>query len=421
VSGVEGLPWLRDVAAWSLVHALWQGAALALLHAGVRALVRSPAARHGAGMGLVLAAAGAPLATGAWLAWRAGALAAAPAGMVASGPGVGWLPGGVAAAGSALLAWLPLAWAAGVVLLGLRAAGGWRLAGRLAAGAAPAPAGWQPRLERLRDRLGIRAPVRLALSARVAVPVLVGWRRPSILLPAAALASHPPEELELLIAHELAHLRRRDPAANLAQTAAGILLFFHPAACWMGARIRADREAACDDMVVALCRHRALYARALARAEMLRGGSAAAALAATGDRVVDRLRRLAAEPAPRPAPRRLAAAAAPLAAAALLAAAGYGALPPSAGALAASRPLPRMEVHASDPAGAFRLSVARGRVVAAAIGDVPLPPERILQARDSVRFLGPAGEPVLAVHLTRDGIRWHPRPAPGPGYHPPRP
>jgi bla regulator protein blaR1 len=414
VSGVEGVPWLRDLAAWSLVHALWQGAALALLHAGFRALVRSPAARHGAGMGLLLAAAGAPLATGAWLAGRAGALAAAPAGMVASGPGTGWLPAEVPAAGSALLAWLPLAWAAGVVLLALRAAGGWRLAGRLAADAAPAPAGWQPRLERLRARLGIRAPVRLALSPRVAVPVLVGWRRPSILLPAASLASHPPEELELLIAHELAHLRRRDPAANLAQTAAGILLFFHPAARWMAARIRADREAACDDVVVALGRHRALYARALARAEMLRGGAAAAALAATGDRVVDRLRRLAAEPAPRlAAPRRLAAAAAPLAAAALLAAAGCGALPPSAGALAASRPLPRMEVHASDPAGAFRLSVARGRVVAAAIGDVPLPPERILQARDSVRFLDPAGEPILAVHLTRDGIRWHPRPAPG--------
>ena len=90
---------------------------------------------------------------------------------------------------------------------------------------------------------GSRTAVRLYQSALVQVPTALGWLRPVILMPAGALVGLSTAQLELVLAHELAHIRRRDYLVNLLQTAVETLLFYHPAVWWVSGRMR-DRARA---------------------------------------------------------------------------------------------------------------------------------------------------------------------------------
>src|SRR5258708_16026583 len=83
-------------------------------------------------------------------------------------------------------------------------------------------------------------------------------------LPASAVTGLSPTQLELILAHELAHIRRRDYLVNLLQTAVESLLFYHPAVWWVSRRMRIEREHCCDDLAVAAGGNAARYARALA-------------------------------------------------------------------------------------------------------------------------------------------------------------
>jgi hypothetical protein len=101
--------------------------------------------------------------------------------------------------------------------------------------------------------------------------MVMGWLRPAILLPAGAVTGLSSAQLEAIIAHELAHIRRHDYVINLAQTIVETLLFYHPAVWWLSNRIRLEREHCCDDAAVAVCGDAAGYARALTELEGLRG------------------------------------------------------------------------------------------------------------------------------------------------------
>ncbi len=124
------------------------------------------------------------------------------------------------------------------------------------------------------------------------VPTVVGWLRPAILLPIAALASLTPDQVEAILAHELAHIRRHDYAVNVLQTLAETLLFYHPAVWWISKRIRVEREHCCDDIAIEICGDPIGYAQALAELESWRTSSATMALAATGGSLLDRVRRI---------------------------------------------------------------------------------------------------------------------------------
>ena len=143
-------------------------------------------------------------------------------------------------------------------------------------------------------RLRISKPVRIAQSAIVQVPMLIGWVRPVILIPASVVSGLTIAQLEAVIAHELAHVRRHDYLANIVQTAAEILLFYHPACWWISKQIRAEREHACDDLAVSVCGDRVLYAEALADLETLRSETQVLGLAATDGVLMRRIRRLVA-------------------------------------------------------------------------------------------------------------------------------
>ena len=113
------------------------------------------------------------------------------------------------------------------------------------------------------QRIGLKAVPLIAWCGRTSVPVVVGILRPMILLPATLATGFDPVLLEALVAHELAHLRRYDPLINLAQRVIEAVLFFHPAVWYVSRRVSAERENACDDLVLLAGWPRVQYADAL--------------------------------------------------------------------------------------------------------------------------------------------------------------
>jgi beta-lactamase regulating signal transducer with metallopeptidase domain len=327
-----------DALGWALVHFAWQGALCAGMLAALDIALRRGPAR------LRYAMAAATLFAMALL---------PPLTALATLPGRGQRPGTVAvslpaartdAVGvPAVVMPLPAAparialreqvakalpavvgvWCAGVLLLSLRFLGGWRLVQRMGRSALPiGDAETLRRFTMLTRRMRVSRPVRLLESALVEVPTVAGWLRPAILLPAATLVGLSPEQLEAVLAHELAHVRRHDYLASLLQGAVETLLFYHPAVWWVSQRMRVERELCCDDEAVAACGDPIEYARALADLEALRPAPTWAP-AATGGRLFERIARLVSAPAAHGArPSRFAAAILALAGMALAATGG---------------------------------------------------------------------------------------------------
>jgi beta-lactamase regulating signal transducer with metallopeptidase domain len=297
---------------WSLLHFVWQGAAAAALLASLNLLWRrsAPQVRYLLATATLLLMLLLPALT--FRVVRAAADSVGPT--AGAGIQVGkWVPWALPRPGSAdapppvsagltrriepLLPSLVVLWGAGVLGLSLRTVGGWALVQRLRRSglAWPTPLR-EGALDRLLGALRVSAPVRLYESALIQVPTVIGWLRPMILLPASAVTGLSPTQLELILAHELAHIRRRDYLVNLLQTAVETLLFYHPAVWWVSHRMRIERELCCDDLAVAAGGDAAGYARALADLEGLCSGAPALAMAATGGSLWERIARLVGPP-----------------------------------------------------------------------------------------------------------------------------
>ena len=146
-------------------------------------------------------------------------------------------------------------------------------------------------IKRQARRVGLKTAPAVALCSRVTVLTVIGIIKPVILLPASLALGLAPQQLEALLAHELAHIRRFDLAVNLLQRLIEALLFFHPAVWFVSRRVSVERERACDDTVIAAGWQRVNYADALVRmAELCNGernlatADSAALLAASGGR-----------------------------------------------------------------------------------------------------------------------------------------
>ncbi len=236
--------------ALTLLHSLWQVALLALLASTAFALLnrRSAALRHTVGMVVMLAMLLAPLITFAML-WRAPSLAGTHAG--------NW--------GSWWMAYASQLWLLGVVLMlalqlgGLHAVYGLRRRPWVAL-----PGEWQRKCEALRQQLGIARAVLVCMAEHVSSPFTAHLFRPIIWLPLGLITRLPADQVEALLAHELAHIVRLDWLWNGLQCVIESLLFFHPAVWWLSRRIRQEREHACDDLAVAVCGDAIPLAQALA-------------------------------------------------------------------------------------------------------------------------------------------------------------
>lgn len=272
-------PWL-PVIDWTLLHSLWQGALVALA-AGLtlRALRDArPQVRYAVACGALLLLVALPLGTAWWLASGA----PTPGGTVESAATLppAWMP------------WTARLWALGTTVMGLRLGLSWAWVQRLRwQGSEAAPPAWQARLDVLAATMGLQG-IRLRQIRQGDTPLVLGWLRPVVLVPASVFTGLSPQALEHVLAHELAHIRRYDYLINLAQSLVEALLFYHPAAWWLSRRIRMERELVADDLAVAFMGDPLAYARALADLEALRSLPIAPtlALAATGGHLMTRIR-----------------------------------------------------------------------------------------------------------------------------------
>ena len=286
---------------WAILYSLWEGAAVALALALLLRSARSAKLRYAAScIAMLVLLAGFALTFFYVLPHSAGALAPARALPPAlPSPGDPAISTHSLWGAADLLPWLAPFWIVGVLLFQLRCVFSWMAAGRMRrVGTCAAPSEWTRTLDRLRSSLPIARPVNLLESCFTEVPVVLGHLRPVILMPLGLLAGLPAAQIELILLHELAHIRRADYLVNLMQTLAEGLLFYHPAAWWISNMIRIERENCCDDVVVAATGDAHQYAQALtALAEndtVLRG-----APAATGGNLMNRIRRLLQSDPPR--------------------------------------------------------------------------------------------------------------------------
>jgi TonB family protein len=184
-------------------------------------------------------------------------------------------------------------WATGVLLLTVQLLASWIRVERVRRrGTRVAAEVWSRRLRNVARALGVTRPVRAVESSLLDVPTVIGWLRPVILFPIGVVGGLSPFQLEAILAHELAHIRRRDYLVNVLQSLAETLLFYHPGVWWVSAQIRLEREHCCDDLAVEVCGDRVAYARALMSLEEWRGQGRELAVAATGGSLVGRVRRL---------------------------------------------------------------------------------------------------------------------------------
>ena len=304
----------------TLVHSLWQGAAAAAMLAVALRLSRaaSPAVRYAISCGALAAFVVAVAAT------FAGAGPVAQPRPDREVPVIDVVrPSVVATVGSMPLpagppplptsAVDPMQWAGVAWLFGASAVAVWHLAGwvwlrRQVRGVGRPDL--EPVLAEVAASLGIRRIVRLVETAGLTVPAVVGVIRPVILIPLGLAADLAPDQVEAILAHELAHVRRHDYLVNLLQVVVESLLFYHPAAWWMSAQIRREREHCCDDVAAGRSTPRR-YVSALMALEQRRSPVNSVLVAATGGTLLDRARRLLGRGSPvRPRPARSALAAA---------------------------------------------------------------------------------------------------------------
>ncbi|MBX2874823.1 MAG: ankyrin repeat domain-containing protein [Saprospiraceae bacterium] len=155
-------------------------------------------------------------------------------------------------------------WMLGVVVLLLRFLGSLAYIQRLRSYRTELlPASWLAQGERLKEQLKLKKKVAFLASYKVLTPLAIGIFRPAILLPAQLLSGLSQQQVEAILLHELAHIKRNDYLVNVLQTLIDILFFYHPAIWWMSATIRNERENCCDDMVIAITGETGNYARTL--------------------------------------------------------------------------------------------------------------------------------------------------------------
>lgn len=164
-------------------------------------------------------------------------------------------------------------------------------------GVSPVSSVVQDALDRVQQRLEIIQRVQVLQSIVVNSPIVVGCFRSTILLPASFISGVPVSQLQAILAHELAHVRRYDYLVNLLQTLVETLFFYHPAVWWISHRIRDERENCCDDLVVAVLGNKIEYGRALLAVEEFRStATSSLALSAKGGSLLTRVKRVVGGP-----------------------------------------------------------------------------------------------------------------------------
>ncbi|HAR34709.1 MAG TPA: hypothetical protein DCR95_11680 [Desulfobacter sp.] len=194
----------------------------------------------------------------------------------------------------ALLKMFILFWCAGVILMTLKACTGLYCVRSLRLRDVQLlPRFWQDQITRWFEQWQLHIAVPVLVSARIQTPMVVGIFRQTLLLPVGFLTTLPPDYIKAILAHEVAHLLRKDALVNLLQTVMEVFFFYHPAVWWISSQVRTEREFCCDDFAVHQCGRPMDLARALLELQQLQNKSLALApvLSAAG-RLQQRVKRL---------------------------------------------------------------------------------------------------------------------------------
>lgn len=159
-------------------------------------------------------------------------------------------------------------WLLGITLYSLHQLGGYFYTNRLRRHGLAGPTDQIRKLfARLLKQTAVKRNVELMESFLIKAPVVIGTFRPMVLLPVGLAAGLTMSEIEAILAHEIAHIRRNDFLANILQSCVEVVFFFHPAIWIIGSSVRSERENCCDDLAVAINGDRIGLARALAHVE----------------------------------------------------------------------------------------------------------------------------------------------------------
>lgn len=295
-------PWVERLGL-TLLHFVWQGAIVVTMYAAARrwgARTLGPSGRYFLACAALTAMAIVPIVTWVLLPGPVQESAAvtftAPmsAARVESVRSISLLlPSQVnAVLPGQFLSWVVGFWLIGSTAFSLRLLDSWILAERLRYRMVRAATiEWQRTLDRLKARISVTRPVRLLVSGLLEAPAAIGWLRPIVLVPAGALAGIPSAQMEALLLHELAHIRRNDYLINILQSLVEAIFFYHPGVWWISGHMRAERELCCDDVAVSITGDALIYARALAEFDSVRFIQSAV-VASNGGSVADRIARL---------------------------------------------------------------------------------------------------------------------------------
>ena len=313
---MDVLQTLVPAVGWALLHFIWQGLLIGWGVAVAMHLLRRarPHTRYAVACAGLLLCAALPLASivtqlhaadgGSAASSSAGtslgAVSLIPAFVVDTGATVARTPllGADALAGWETvlrhqLPWVVGLWLAGAALMSLRLAIGLKwVAERTRSDHYTVNHYWQRRLSDLARRAGLDFHVRLGVAEGLDSPITAGCWRPIVLVPASLITGMPPELLEALLAHELAHIKRRDYLVNLIQSAVEIVLFYHPSVWALSRRIRIEREQIADDTAVAMLGQPQMLARALSELDRFQFDTIQLAHAAHGGNLMSRIQRL---------------------------------------------------------------------------------------------------------------------------------
>lgn len=292
---------------WALLDFVWQGVLVGWCAALLLALLGKsrPQLRYALACGALLLCAALPIAgtVHRMLAAQAAPASTLPLALADAVTITQASPASVTLPTDQLSAWqsalqerLPLvilAWSVGAGLLALRMLLGLLWVRRLSRpGRYARDPAWQARLDSLAGSMGIARRVTLGVVDELSSPVTAGWWRPVVLVPASLLTGMPPDLLEALLAHELAHVRRLDYLVNLIQSAIEILLFYHPTVWWLSNRIRVEREQIADDLAASTLGEPRRLALALSELDLFQLTTPQLAHAAHGGDLMSRIKRL---------------------------------------------------------------------------------------------------------------------------------
>ncbi|WP_185153668.1 M56 family metallopeptidase [Fulvivirga lutimaris] len=184
-------------------------------------------------------------------------------------------------------------WSTGVLFMVVRLLGGWYLLTRIKKNALSCSNElWLNKLKLLKSRLNMTANVILKVSNRVDVPMVFGTIKPIIIIPTSLLTGLSDDQLEIILAHELAHVKRYDFIVNVLQHLVEVVFFFNPFVWLISNLIRTERENACDDLALSVSGDSYSLASTLLRVEEIRRQPQLALYFSNNNNIFHRIKRL---------------------------------------------------------------------------------------------------------------------------------